>query len=270
MRLPDPEHQISPGDDVTTRTTAADILRDELIASGKVPTHIAIIMDGNGRWARQRELDRIAGHQEGVRAVRRVVEAAVGIGVDVLTLYVFSQENWKRPMSEVRSLMHLLSETIEAEIDALGRNQVQLRITGDISEILPEPRQGLHRALERTADNSGMILNLALNYGGRREILRAIERLLASRMASGSAGPVTAEEFESFLLTRGLPDPDLLIRTSGEQRLSNFLLWQSAYAEIYFTPTLWPDFDQEAFYRAVHDYVGRERRYGRTSDQIRS
>ena len=249
-------------------TSIADGLKERLLGEDNLPRHVAVIMDGNGRWARMRGLDRIAGHEAGVESVRRIVEAAAAIDLPVLTLYTFSQENWKRPLSEVRSLMHLLSETIEREMDALHRNGVRLRITGDLSEVPPEPRRGLQQAVERTAGNHRLILNLALNYGGRREILRAVERLTAQRLASGRTGPVTSEEFESYLATHGLPDPDLLIRTSGEQRLSNFLLWQLAYAEIYFTETLWPDFDEATFFRALLDYVGRERRYGKTSDQV--
>jgi len=253
---------------VTSERAEAEKLGDELRARDDLPAHVAIIMDGNGRWAQQRGLERTAGHDEGVRAVRRTVEAASSIGLEVLSLFVFSQENWKRPLGEVHSLMFLLSDTIDREVDDLHANGVQLRITGDLSEIPPEPRAGLQRALEKTRENDGLILNLALNYGGRREILRAVQALLARRFASGQTGPVTAEEFESHLQTRGLPDPDLLIRTSGEQRLSNFLLWQIAYAEIVFADVLWPDFDALHFYRALHDFLGRERRFGRTSAQV--
>lgn len=248
--------------------TTVEGMKEELLQRGNLPAHVAIIMDGNGRWASQRGLDRVAGHEAGVRAVRRVVEASGGVGVQVLTLYTFSQENWKRPLSEVRSLMQLLAETVDREVDELDRNDVRLRITGDLSEILPEPRRGLQRAIDRTASNEGLVLNLALNYGSRREILRGVERLVAQRLASGRTGPVSREEFESYLLTSDLPDPDLLIRTSGEQRISNFLLWQIAYSEIYFTETLWPDFDEAAFYKALLDYTGRERRFGRTSEQV--
>ncbi len=254
---------------MATRTATTEELREDILQKGNLPRHVAIIMDGNGRWARSRNLDRIAGHEEGVRAVKRVVEAAHSVRLEVLTLYVFSKENWKRPLSEVRSLMHLLSETIEREIHELHEKDVRLRITGDITEVPPEPRRGLQQAMELTAHNEGLVLNLALNYGARREILRAIERMLQQRLSTGKSGPVTREEFESFLETRGLPDPDLLIRTSGEMRISNFLLWQMAYSEIYFTDTLWPDFDEEEFYRALLDYVGRERRFGRTSDQVK-
>ncbi len=256
------------GEDVTIKTAAADKLREELLQKGNVPAHVAIIMDGNGRWARNRGLNRIVGHEAGVRAVRRIVEAAHAVEVQVLSLYVFSQENWKRPLSEVRSLMDLLSETIEREIDELHRNSVRLRITGDLSEVPPEPRNGLQRALERTAGNDGLVLNLVLNYGGRSEILRAVERLVAQRLSTGRIGPVTAKEFEPYLQTHGISNPDFLIRTSGEKRISNFLLWQMAYTEIYFTDILWPDFDDEAFYLALLDYVNRERRFGQTSNQI--
>ena len=253
---------------MTGDSTRSDHLREELLKKGDAPHHVAIIMDGNGRWAQKQGLDRIAGHEAGVRTVRRIVEAAHSEGVGILSLYVFSQVNWKRPVGEVRSLMYLLSETIEREVDDLKRDNVRLVITGDLSEIPPEPRSGLQRAVEQTSTNDGLVLNLALNYGGRREILRAVERLLANRLATSRIGPVTAEEFQSYLQTEKLPDPDLLIRTSGEQRISNFLLWQIAYTEIYFTETLWPDFDEEAFFQALLDYSDRERRYGKTSDQM--
>lgn len=253
---------------MTTRTSTEEELREELLGRGNLPRHVAIIMDGNGRWARMRGLDRVAGHEEGVRTVRRIVEAAGAIDLNVLSLYVFSRENWKRPRSEVRSLMHLLSETIENEVEDLRRKNVKLRITGDLSEIPPAPRGGLQRAMDITAGNDGLVLNLALNYGGRREILRSVDRLVASRLSSSRVGPVTEEEFESYLETAGLSHPDLLIRTSGEQRISNFLLWQIAYAEIYFTEILWPDFDEVAFYQALLDYLDRERRFGKTSEQL--
>ena len=253
---------------MTGDSTRSEQLREELIKKGDAPNHVAIIMDGNGRWAQKQGLERIAGHEAGVRTVRRIVEAAHNAGVGILSLYVFSQENWKRPAGEVRSLMYLLSETIEREVDDLKRDNVRLIITGDLSEIPPAPRSGLQRAVEQTSTNDGLVLNLALNYGGRREILRAVERLLANRLATSRIGPVTAEEFQSYLQTDKLPDPDLLIRTSGEKRISNFLLWQIAYTEIYFTETLWPDFDEEAFFQALLDYMDRERRFGKTSDQI--
>jgi len=247
---------------------ASDALREELLHREGLPEHVAIIMDGNGRWAKARGLDRVEGHKAGVKTVRTVVEAAGAIDLGVLTLYVFSKENWKRPLNEVRSLMFLLGETIEDEADDLLRKNVHLRVTGDLDEVPPSVRGSLQRAIELTSGNDGLILNLALNYGSRREILQATEKLIERRMSSGRAGPLTEEEFESCLLTSDLPHPDLLVRTSGEQRISNFLLWQIAYAEIYFTETLWPDFDAAAFYQAILDYSDRERRFGMTSDQV--
>ena len=253
---------------MTKDPTASDTLLEELLRRKGLPEHVAIIMDGNGRWAKARGLDRVEGHRAGVKTVRTVVEAAGAIDLGVLTLYVFSKENWKRPLNEVRSLMFLLGETIENEAEDLHRKNVHLRITGDLDEVPPGPRGGLQRAIELTSGNDGLILNLALNYGSRREILQATEKLINKRMSSGRVGPLTEEEFEECLLTSDLPHPDLLIRTSGEQRISNFLLWQIAYAEIYFTETLWPDFDTTAFYQALLDYSDRERRFGMTSEQV--
>jgi undecaprenyl diphosphate synthase len=253
---------------VTQENTAEDALREEILRRQGLPRHVAIIMDGNGRWARARGLPRVEGHAAGVKTVRTVVEAAGAIDLGVLTLYTFSLENWNRPLDEVRSLMYLLTETIENEVEDLVRNNVRLRVTGDLEELPPGPRGGLQQAIEKTSGNDGLILNLALNYGSRREILAAVERLLSRRMSSGRAGPLTEAEFEACLMTADLPDPDLLIRTSGEQRLSNFLLWQIAYSEIWFTDVLWPDFDAGTFYRAILDYLDRERRFGRTSEQV--
>ncbi|MFC1540145.1 polyprenyl diphosphate synthase [Gemmatimonadota bacterium] len=227
---------------MTRESTTEDTLREEILLREGLPRHVAIIMDGNGRWAKARGLERVEGHAAGVKTVRTVVEAAGAIDLAVLTLYTFSRENWKRPLNEVRSLMFLLSETIENELEDLLRNNVRLRITGDLAEIPPGPRGGLQRAIDTTSENDGLILNLALNYGSRGEILAAVDRLLARRMSSGRVGPLTEEEFEACLMTSDLPDPDLLIRTSGEQRISNFLLWQIAYSEIWFTdvPTSTP------------------------------
>ncbi|MFC1500634.1 isoprenyl transferase [Candidatus Zixiibacteriota bacterium] len=253
---------------MTTDQKTSDELLEELLKRDSLPGHIAIIMDGNGRWAKARGLDRVEGHTAGVKSVRTVVEAAGAIDLGILTLFTFSNENWKRPLNEVRSLMFLLSETIENEIEDLIRKNVQLRVTGDLAEVPPGPRVGLQRAIELTSANDGLILNLALNYGSRQEILQATEKLINKRMSSGRVGPLTESEFEEHLLTADLPHPDLLIRTSGEQRISNFLLWQIAYAEIYFTETLWPDFDTTAFYQAILDYLNRERRFGMTSDQV--
>lgn len=253
---------------MTKDSVASDALREELLGREGLPEHVAIIMDGNGRWAKARGLERVEGHAAGVKSVRTIVEAAGAIDLGVLTLYVFSRENWKRPLNEVRSLMFLLGETIENEVEDLRRKNVKLRVTGDLSEIPPGPRGGLQRAIDLTSENDGLILNLALNYGGRGEILQAVEKLISRRMSSGRAGPLTEAEFEECLLTADFPHPDLLIRTGGEQRISNFLLWQIAYTEIFFTDILWPDFNTGAFYQALLDYLNRERRFGRTSEQV--
>jgi len=222
-----------------------------------LPTHIAVIMDGNGRWARKRGLPRVAGHRSGINSVREVVEGCAELGVPVLTLYAFSVENWKRPATEVRTLMLLLREYLNREIDNLDRNNIQFRTIGRTDQLDPSVRQELDKAIARTRSNTGMVFVVALNYGGRAEIVDAVNRLLASGRASIDEG-----EFGRNLYTAGLPDPDLLIRTSGEMRLSNFLLWQIAYTEIYVTDTLWPDFSRNDLYEAIVAFQKRERRYG--------
>jgi undecaprenyl diphosphate synthase len=222
-----------------------------------LPAHVAVIMDGNGRWARRRSLPRVAGHRSGIRAVREVVEGSAELGISVLTLYAFSVENWKRPAAEVRTLMVLLKEYLNREIDNLDRNNIQFRTIGRTDQLEPSVRQELDAAIARTRSNTGMIFVVALNYGGRAEIVDAVNRLL-------SAGRRTVDEaeFSRHLYTSGLPDPDLLIRTSGEMRVSNFLLWQIAYTEIYVTDTLWPDFSRTDLYEAIIAFQKRERRYG--------
>lgn len=222
-----------------------------------LPTHIAVIMDGNGRWARKRGLPRVAGHRSGINSVREVVEGCAELGVPVLTLYAFSVENWKRPATEVRTLMLLLREYLNREIDNLDRNNIQFRTIGRTDQLEPSVRQELDKAIARTRSNTGMVFVVALNYGGRAEIVDAVNRLLASGRAS-----IDESEFGRNLYTSGLPDPDLLIRTSGEMRLSNFLLWQIAYTEIYVTDTLWPDFSRKDLYEAIVAFQKRERRYG--------
>jgi undecaprenyl diphosphate synthase len=227
----------------------------------RLPQHIAVIMDGNGRWAQKRRLPRIAGHRAGIRAVRQAVEACARLGVRYLTLYAFSIENWKRPRSEITLLMNLLREYLKKEIAELNKQNIRLGVIGRIQE-LPEPVQrDLQNALEKTSQNTGLRLTLALNYGARAELVDAVRRLVAD---SQNDGNVTFDEatLGDYLYTRGLPDPDLLIRTSGELRLSNFLLWQAAYAEIWVTETLWPDFTQKDLFQAIIDYQKRERRYG--------
>jgi undecaprenyl diphosphate synthase len=227
----------------------------------RLPQHIAVIMDGNGRWAKRRRLPRIAGHRAGIRAVRQAVEACARLGVPYLTLYAFSVENWKRPHTEVKLLMGLLREYLKKEIGELNRQNIRLGVIGRIQE-LPKPvLQDLQNALDRTRQNKGMRLTLALNYGARAELVDAVGELLADSQRNGA---VTVNEalLSAHLYTRDLPDPDLLIRTSGELRLSNFLLWQIAYAELWVTETLWPDFTQRDLFQAIIDYQKRERRYG--------
>jgi undecaprenyl diphosphate synthase len=238
-------------------------LKDKILETGSLPRHIAIIMDGNGRWARQRRLPRIAGHREGINSVREVVRVTGELGVDVLTLYVFSAENWRRPKREIGALMQLLRETIRREIEDLMRNKVRLAVIGRLQDVAPAARQVLTDAVQATAQNTGLLLNLAINYGGRTELIDAVRGLVRD-VQEGDVSPEAIDEkvFEKYLYTGQLPDPDLLIRTSGEMRISNFLLWQIAYTEIYVTDVLWPDFRREHLYQAILDYQNRERRFG--------
>jgi len=229
----------------------------QLINRNALPAHIAVIMDGNGRWARKRGLPRVAGHRSGINAVREVVEGCAELGVSVLTLYAFSVENWKRPATEVRTLMLLLREYLHREIDNLDRNNIRFRTIGRTDRLEPAVRIELEKAIERTRSNTGMIFLVALNYGGRAEIVDAVNHLLAERRES-----VSESEFSRYLYTADIPDPDLLIRTSGELRVSNFLLWQIAYTEMYVTDTLWPDFSRKDLYEAILAFQKRERRYG--------
>ena len=230
---------------------------------GHVPRHIAVIMDGNGRWARRRCLPRVAGHRAGRHAVRRCVDACGRLGVEVLTLYTFSQENFNRPEAEVKALWHFLQETLGAERDELHRRNVRLVTCGAVDKLPARAQAALRDAVDSLAGNTGLVLNLALAYGGRQEILHAAVEL-AKRVAAGELAPseVTEAEFARGLYTAGLPDPDLVIRTSGEARLSNFLLWQGAYAELLISPVLWPDFSGRDLTLAVADFQGRERRFG--------
>lgn len=239
-------------------------LKDQILAFGNLPDHIAIIMDGNGRWACARGLPRTAGHEQGVKAVKRIVRAAGEIKLPYLTLYTFSTENWKRPKSEVSAIMKLLYRTTRKELNELLENNVKLITTGDIDSLSPSRRDILKDAMARTSKNTGLTLNLALNYSGRLEILQAAKSL-ARDIASNKVelADLNEKQFARYLQTDGLPDPDLLIRTSGELRISNFLLWQMAYTEIYVTDVLWPDFDEGDFYRAIIDYQHRERRFGK-------
>ena len=235
----------------------------------KIPAHVAIIMDGNGRWAKARRLPRIMGHREGMKSVRAVVETARKVGIKVLTLYAFSKENWQRPKEEVSFLMRLLKEYLQKEVDELHQKDIQIRAIGELGLLPPEVQDLLRQAIEKTRPNQGMILNLALSYGGRAEIVQAARELTRACLA-GRLKPEEIDEklFSSYLYTRDLPDPDLLIRTSGELRLSNFLLYQCAYTELYFTRVLWPDFREKEFLEALKDYQRRERRFGKISEQL--
>jgi undecaprenyl diphosphate synthase len=245
-------------------TVKSQLSEEQLLAHidlSALPQHIAIIMDGNGRWARRRHLPRIAGHRAGIRAVRQAVEACARLGVPYLTLYAFSVENWKRPHAEVELLMGLLREYLKKEIAELNRQRIRLGVIGRIGELPLPVQRDLQTALEKTRRNTGLRLTLALNYGSRAELLDAVRSLLEERAGNGSL-PLDEETFRQHLYTRGLPDPDLVVRTSGEMRLSNFLLWQAAYAELWITDTLWPDFTQCDLFHAILDYQKRERRYG--------
>lgn len=235
----------------------------------KTPNHIAIIMDGNGRWAKKQGEVRLFGHSSGVEAVREVLKGCVDLGVRYLTLYAFSTENWNRPQEEVDGLMNLMVETIANEVDELNANNVRLRSIGDESKLPMACNNELAKAKEATADNSGVDLILALNYSARWEIMNAVKNI-AKKVEAGStkAEDIDEEFFEKELCMNDVPDPELLIRTSGEYRLSNFLLWQIAYAELYFTDKLWPDFNKEDLFQAVLDYQGRERRFGKVSEQL--
>ncbi len=225
----------------------------------RLPAHIAVIMDGNGRWAAQRHLPRVEGHRAGIESVRDVVEGSARIGIKVLTLYAFSVENWKRPITEVSTLMGLLKRYLRLELNTLLRNDIRFRVIGRDDELPPDIRGELKAAEEKTAGNRGMLFNIALNYGGRAEIVDAARRAIA---AGVTADALDEQRFGEFLYTAGQPDPDLLIRTSGEMRVSNFLLWQIAYAEIWVTDTLWPDFRKRDLLEAIVAYQKRDRRYG--------
>ena len=237
---------------------------------GHVPEHIAIIMDGNGRWAKARALPRIAGHKEGINSVREITRVCGEIGVKHLTLYTFSTENWKRPSSEVSALMHLLLKTIKEEIKELHKKGVRFTIIGDLDTIPVKTAKGLKEGIEITKDNTGLNLNLALNYGSRQEIVEAMKSI-AYQVQAGKVKPnnIDVELLSNFLLTNNMPDPELLIRTSGEHRLSNFLLWQIAYTEIFMTDLYWPEFREEQLLNAILDFQSRERRFGNIKEMIR-
>lgn len=227
-----------------------------------IPTHVAIIMDGNGRWAKKRGLARLAGHQAGVENLRRVLQAAVEFGVQYLTIYAFSTENWERPQEEVQGLMSILAEVIESELDDLHERGVQLRHIGRLEQLDPDIQQKVKHAMSVTRANTNLILNIAWNYGGRDEIVYVLQELVRAGVRHED---ITEELINRHLFTRESPDPDLIIRTSGEMRVSNFLIWQGAYSEYYVSEALWPDFDQAEFYKALRVFSNRERRFGKVS-----
>lgn len=234
-----------------------------------LPNHIAIIMDGNGRWAKKNGIDRVFGHKEGVESVKSITEAAAELNLRYLTLYAFSTENWGRPSDEVQALMELLVNAIDSEIDELVKNNIKLSTIGCNEMLPPNVYQKVENALKATSQNTGLVLTIALSYSSRWELVHATRQLVKD----ATDGKIKADEidnklFESYLTTQGMPDPELLIRTSGELRISNFLLWQVAYAEFYFTDINWPDFKREEFYKAIYEYQKRERRFGKTSEQI--
>lgn len=234
-----------------------------------LPRHVAIIMDGNGRWARQKAMNRVRGHEEGAESVREIVRTSRRIGISYLTLYAFSEENWKRPAYEIQALMKLLKRFLASELDEMMENGIRLNTIGRTHKLPKDIRTLLLETIDRTSNNRDMVLTLALSYGGRQEILDGV-RHLAEQVRNGdlSVEDITEKRLSEALYTSDVPDPDLLIRTSGEFRVSNFLLWQVAYAEFYFTPTLWPDFREQEYLAAIEAYQGRERRFGATGEQL--
>ena len=235
----------------------------------KLPVHVAIIMDGNGRWAKTQGKPRVFGHKNGVVAVREVTEAAAEIGIKFLTLYAFSTENWSRPSFEINALMSLLVETVRRELSTLNKNNIRLQAIGDLSKLPELTKKTLMEGIEQTKSNNRMTLILALNYSSRWEIVEAVKKI-ATKVTEGELkiNDINSDIFSENLTTKDIPDPELMIRTSGEHRISNYLLWQAAYAELYFTPVLWPDFRKEHFYNAILDFQGRERRFGKISEQL--
>lgn len=244
-------------------------LLPENLDPSRIPAHVAIIMDGNGRWAKKKGNSRIFGHQSAVEAVRDTTEGAAAAGVKFLTLYAFSTENWNRPKFEVNALMELLVNTISKETPTLMKNNIRLTAIGQLDELPASCRRQLNEAMNTTAGNTHMVLNLALSYGGRRDIVEAAKKIVASALKGEvNSDLLTEADFSTYLSTSGMPDPELMIRTSGEYRISNFLLWELAYAEFFITEKLWPDFRRSDLFEAIADYQKRERRFGKTSEQI--
>ena len=240
------------------------------IDSSRLPQHVAIIMDGNGRWAERRHQPRLFGHKAGADSVRDIVETSRQLGIKILTLYAFSSENWNRPEQEVSGLMSILQSYLQSELLLMQKNGIQLRCLGQLEKLPKKVRGTMSETIEKTAENTDFILNLAISYGARDEIVRAVQ-MLAAECVNGALAPadISHEHLTNKLYTAGLPDPDLLIRTGGESRISNFLLWQISYAEILFTDVMWPDFRKEVFLNAIREYQSRERRFGRTGAQLR-
>ena len=244
-------------------------LRKKIVEQGDLPAHIAIIMDGNGRWAKANNLPRVAGHVEGINSVREIVQVCGEIGVSYLTLYTFSNENWKRPQKEVSAIMKLLLSTIKKEVRNLNNNNVRLSTIGNLNDLPDNSRQGILEGIEVTKNNTGLNLNLALNYSSRQELLMAVQRI-ADKILSGemNSNQISEAIFSRELYTVDIPDPDLLIRTGGESRISNFLLWQLAYTEFFLTDIHWPDFREEDLLNSIVDYQGRQRRFGQIEEQV--
>jgi len=246
-------------------------VQDALKGSGEIPRHVAIIMDGNGRWAQEKNRPRTFGHRQGVHSVRDIVEASGQLGIKYLTLYTFSTENWRRPKAEVAILMRLLIQSIKGETDKLHENKVRLMAVGDMSVMPPRVLAELNDAIEKTRNNKLMTLVLALSYSGRWDIMNAVKKIAADhKSGSLSLDEIDEKLFPGYLVTSGIPEPDLLIRTGGDFRISNFLLWESAYTEFYFDKTFWPEFRREQLYAAIREYQNRERRYGMTTKQIQT
>ncbi|MFZ7132092.1 MAG: isoprenyl transferase [Eubacteriales bacterium] len=239
------------------------MILDDRIDMRKLPKHIGIIMDGNGRWAKQKNKPRLLGHKAGVEALRGIIQSSSDIGIEILTIYAFSTENWRRPKSEVDGLMRLLIEYFNKEIKALNKNRVKINVLGNINLLPLKTKESVEKAMNTTATNTGLILNIAINYGGRDEIIAAVKKL-SKDVVHGiyQLDDINEDVFSSYLYTAGLSDPDLIIRTSGELRLSNFLIWQCAYSELWFTDVLWPDFYEKDFFQAIYDYQQRKRKYG--------
>lgn len=238
-------------------------IQDDMLDRDNIPKHIAIIMDGNGRWAKEKKLPRTIGHKAGVETIRKIVKESKDLGVEYLTLYAFSTENWKRPKDEVSALMKLLVEYLRNELEELNKNEVSIRISGDITKLPKEAEREIKQAIDITKDNKGIVLNIAFNYGGRDEILRAVKNISTDiKLNKIDINDIDEKIFNSYLYTANIPDPDLIIRPSGEMRISNFLLWQCAYSEFWFSNVFWPDFDEKHLHKAIIDFQQRNRRYG--------